>query len=82
MGYEKIDQKDIYAYMGSITSKDGGSSEDTKSRICLFTLQKSGRIGRYFFEPWIRLLQARVMKGLKHVGNLNERREFFTFFLD
>ena len=30
---EKIDQVGIFTYFGSIISKDGGSSEDIKSRI-------------------------------------------------
>ena len=33
LGNEKIDQMDIFTYLGSIISKDGGSSEDVKSRI-------------------------------------------------
>ena len=30
LGDEKIDQVDSFAYLGSILSKDGGSSEDVK----------------------------------------------------
>jgi hypothetical protein len=30
---EKIDQVKSFSYLGSIISKDGGSSEDIKSRI-------------------------------------------------
>ena len=33
LGNEKIDQVDRFTYPGSIISKDGGSSEDVKSRI-------------------------------------------------
>ena len=33
LGNEKIDQVGSFAYFGSIISKDGGSSEDVKSRI-------------------------------------------------
>jgi hypothetical protein len=33
LGNEKIDQVDSFTYLGSIISKDGGSSEDVKSRI-------------------------------------------------
>ena len=32
-GHEKIDQADSFIYLGSIISKDGGSSEDVKSKI-------------------------------------------------
>ena len=33
LGNEKIDQVGSFTYFGSIISKDGGSSEDVKSRI-------------------------------------------------
>ena len=33
LGNEKIDQVGSFTYFGSIISKDGGSSEDTRSRI-------------------------------------------------
>ena len=33
LGNEKIDQVVSFNYLGSIISKDGGSSEDVKSRI-------------------------------------------------
>ena len=33
LGYKKIDQVTSFTYLGSIISKDGGSSEDVKSRI-------------------------------------------------
>ena len=33
LGSEKIDQVDSFTYLGSIISKDGGSSENVKSRI-------------------------------------------------
>ena len=33
LGNEKIDQLDSFTYLGSIISKDGGSSEDFKSKI-------------------------------------------------
>ena len=33
LGNEKIDEVGSFSYLGSITSKDGGSSEDVKSRI-------------------------------------------------
>ena len=42
---EKIDQVDSFTYLGSIISKDEGSSEDIKSRKalasgCFFTVKK------------------------------------------
>ena len=33
LGNEKIDQVGSFTYLGTIISKDGGSSEDVKSRI-------------------------------------------------
>jgi len=33
LGNEKIDQVDNFNFIGSIISKDGGCSEDVKSRI-------------------------------------------------
>jgi hypothetical protein len=33
LGNERIDQVDSFIYLGSIISKNGGSSEDVKSRI-------------------------------------------------
>ena len=50
LGNEKIDQVGSFTYLGSIISKDGGSSEDVKSRIAkaqgvFFTVKKKfGRI--------------------------------------
>ena len=46
LGNEKIDQVGSFSYLGSIISKDGGSSEDVKSRIAkaqgvFFTVKKS-----------------------------------------
>ena len=52
LGNEKIDQVGSFTYLGSIISKDGGSSEDVKSRIVkaqgkFFTVKKKfGRIGK------------------------------------
>ena len=45
-GNEKIDQVEDFTYLGSIISKDGGCSEDVKSRIAnvqgvFFTVEKS-----------------------------------------
>ena len=51
LGNENIDQVRSFSYLGSIISKDGGSSEDVKSRIAktkgVFShLKKFGRIER------------------------------------
>ena len=35
LGNKKIDQMDIFSYLCSIISKDGGSSEDVKIRIAM-----------------------------------------------
>ena len=48
---KKIDQVCSFTYRGSIISKEGGSSEDIKSRIAktwgvFFKVKKFGRIGR------------------------------------
>ena len=52
LGNEKIDQVGSLTFLGSIISKDGGSSEDVKSRIAktqaVFSQSKKGfgRIGK------------------------------------
>ena len=52
LGNKKIDQVGSFTYLGSIISKNGGSSEDVNSRIakgsgCFFTVKKKfGRIKR------------------------------------
>ena len=52
LGNEKTDQVGSFTYLGSIISKDGGRSEDVKSRIAkahgvFFTVKKKlGRIER------------------------------------
>ena len=44
-GNEKIDQVGSFTYLGSVISKDGGSSKDVRSRIVkvrvFFTVKKS-----------------------------------------
>ena len=40
LGNEKINQVGSFSYLGSIISKDGGSSEDVKSRIAKFFAKK------------------------------------------
>ena len=52
LGNDKIYQAGSFTYLGSIISKDSGSSEDVESRIAkaqgvFFTVKKKfGRIGR------------------------------------
>ena len=52
LGNEKIDQVGSFTYLGSIISKDSGSSEDVTSRtakaqgVFFSKLKKFGRIGR------------------------------------
>ena len=54
LGNEKIDQVGSFTYLGSIISKEGGSSEDVKSRVAkaqavfffLTVKKKFERIGR------------------------------------
>ena len=68
LGNEKIDQVGSFTLLGSIISKDGGSSEDVKSRIakaqgvlfCLFFTNKKrfGRIGIISLQTKIRILEA------------------------
>ena len=52
-GNKKIDQVDNFTYLGVIIDKDGGCSEDVKSRIVkaqgdffFSKLKKFGRIGK------------------------------------
>ena len=56
LGNEKIDQVSSFTYLGSIISKEGGSSEHVKSRIAkaqgVFSQlkKKFGRIGKQVCE--------------------------------
>ena len=66
MGNEKIDQIDSFTYLGSIISKDGGCSEDAKSRIAkadgVFSLlKKVWRNRKSSLRTKIRILEATVM---------------------
>ena len=57
LGNEKIDQVGSFSYLGSIISKDGGRSDDVKSRIAraqgVFSQLKKnfGRIERQVYIP-------------------------------
>ena len=56
-GNEKINQVSSFTYLGTLISKDGGSSEDIKSNSlgsgCFFTVKKNGRqVYKPRFEYW------------------------------
>ena len=56
LGNKKDDQVDSFTYLGSIINKDGGSSEDVKSRIAnaqgaFSQLKKFGKIRREICKP-------------------------------
>ena len=63
LGNEKIDQVDSFTYLGSIISKDGGSSEDAKIRIerskVFFTVEN-------IWKNMIKILEATVIIVLKY----------------
>ena len=71
LGTEKIDQVDIFTYIRNIISKDGGSSEDVKSRIAkargVFSLlKKVGKNRKISLLTKIRILEAIVMTVVKY----------------
>ena len=66
LGNEKIDQVGSFTYLGSIISKDGGSSEDLKSRIdkaqgVFSQLKKVRKNRKISLQTKIRILEATVM---------------------
>ena len=66
LGNEKIDQVGSFTHLGSIISKDGGSSEDFESRIIkaqvVFSQLKNVRKNRkIILQTKIRILEATVM---------------------
>ena len=68
---EKIDQVGTFTYLGSIISKDGGSSEDVKSRIAkaesvFFTVKKAWKDRKISLQTKIRILEGTVMAVVKH----------------
>ena len=70
-GNEKIDQVASFTYLGSIISKDSGSSEDVKSRIAkaqgIFSqLKKVWKNGNISLQTKIRILEATVMTVVKY----------------
>ena len=71
MGNGNIDQVDSFAYIGSIISKDGGSSEDIKSRIAkaqdVFSkLKEVWKNRKISLQTKIRILEATVMTVVKY----------------
>ena len=71
MGNEKIDQVDSFTYLGSIISKDGGSSDDVKSRVAkaqgVFSqLKKVCKNRKISLQTKIRILEVRVMTLVKY----------------
>ena len=66
LGNEKIEQVGSFSYLGSIISKDGGSSEDVKNRIAraqgVFSqLKKVWKNRKISLQTKIRILEATVM---------------------
>ena len=72
LGNEKIDQVGSFTYLGSIISKDGGSSEDVKSRIpkaqgfFFSQLKKVLKNRRIILQTKIKILEAIVMTVVKY----------------
>ena len=71
MGNEKIDQVGSFTYLGSIISKNGGSSEDVKSRIAktqgVFSqLKNVWKNRKISLQTKIRILEATVMTVVKY----------------
>ena len=71
LGNEKIDQVGSFSYLGSIISKDGGSSEDVKSRIAkaqgVFSqLKKVWKNRNISLHTKIRILETTVMTAVKY----------------
>ena len=71
LGNDKIDQVGSFTYLGSIVSKDGGSSNDVKSRIAkpqgVFSqLKKVWKIRKICLQTKIRILEATVMTVVKY----------------
>ena len=88
---EKIDQVGSSTYLGSIISKDGGSSEDVKSRIakaqCFFSqLKKVWKNRKISLQNKIITLEATVMKvfnyGSEGMGAPNSGGIFTRCFPD
>ena len=73
LGNEKIDLVGSFSYLGSIISKDGGSSEDVKSRMSkaqgvFFTVKNVWKNRKISLQTKIRILEATVMTVVKYVS--------------
>ena len=71
LGNEKIDQVDSFTYLGSIISREGGSSEDVKSRIAkaqgvFFAIKKVWKNRKISLQTKIRILEGTVMTVVKY----------------
>ena len=71
LGSEKIDQVGSFSDLGSIISKDGGNSEEVKSRITkaqgvLSQLKKVRRNRKISLQTKIKILEGRVMTVVKY----------------
>jgi hypothetical protein len=71
LGNKKIDQVNSFTYLGRIISKDGGSSEDVKSRIAkaqgVFSqLEKVWKNKKISLQTKIRILEATLMTVVKY----------------
>ena len=74
LGNEKIDEVGSFSYLGSIISKDGGSSEDVKSRsrmakaqgVFSQQLEKVWKNRKISLQTKIRILEAKVMTIVKY----------------
>jgi len=68
LGNEKTDQVGSFTYLGSIISKDGGRSEDVKSRIVktqgVFSQLK--KVWKISLQTKTRILKATVMTEVKY----------------
>ena len=71
LGNKTIDQVGSFTYLGGIISKDGGSSEDARSRIAktrgVFSqLRKVWKNRKINVQTKIRMLEATVMTVVKY----------------
>ena len=71
LGNKKIDQVGSFTYPGSIISKDGGCSEDVKSRIAkvqsiIFTVKNVWKNRKIILWTRITILEAKVMTVVKY----------------
>ena len=87
LGNEKIDQVGSFIYLGSIISKDGGSSEDVKRRIAkaqgVFSqLKKVWKNRKISLQTKVRILEATVMTVVKYGSEAWVLRKADEYLLD